>query len=414
MQAFMSNFNTANNPYSSNPYLMKKIYLLIGIVCAYSISPQTAQAQCTTCSAGYVVDSVVQEVRLTGILPFNSTIPFNKFDPSTGILNCVRARATVTTVVEMELANRDNTSRITYNFRYDRTTSLSGPGGLAATYTTPVRFYGPYDLGQAGVDLDTSVHIGPDTLFNQRVISQTTTNTTAYNGVGTVNFTYFNNGSFLMTTGNDNYRLEISAVSDVTIRVVYYFCPLIVLSTGMRDLNVSRRSKMVDVSWTTDNEAAFNRYEIEWSRNGRNFETAGELASKGPGTRSYTYTHDLKGNGKGKIYYRVRQFDALSSSRYSTIQFVSFSDEGPMNPGVYPNPVTNQVSINFGSPQTGRLTADLVNLNGQALDSKTWQARGMTSTQFLLSRQYPNGTYWLRIRNLDSGEQVVRRVLVAR
>ena len=412
MQAFMSNFNTANNPYSSNPYLMKKIYLLIGIVCTYSISPQTAQAQCTTCSAGYVVDSVVQEVRLTGILPFNSTVPFNMFDPSTGILNCVSTRTTVTTTLELDLVNRDDQTRVIYTMDYNRSTSLSGPN--IAVSASAARTYGPFDLGQAGVDPDTSVHIGPDVIFSNRVLLRTTTNTTAYNGVGTVNFTYFNNGSFLMTTGNDNYGLDVAAVSDVTIRVVYYFCPLIVLSTGMRDLNVSRRSKMVDVSWTTDNEAASNRYEIEWSRNGRNFEPAGELASKGPGTRSYTYTHDLKGNGKGKIYYRVRQFDAQSSSRYSTIQYVSFSDEGPMDPGVYPNPVTNQVSINFGSPQTGRLTADLVNLNGQALDSKTWQARGMTSTQFLLGRQYPNGTYWLRIRNLDSGEQVVKRVLVAR
>jgi hypothetical protein len=312
----------------------------------------------------------------------------------------------------MELANRDNTSRITYNFRYDRTTSLSGPGGLATTYTTPVRFYGPYDLGQAGVDLDTSVHIGPDTLFNQKVISQTTTNTTAYNGIGTVNFTYFNNGSFLMTTGNDNYRLEISAISDVTIRVVYYFCPLIVLSTGMRDLNVSRKNKMVDVSWTTDNESAGNRYQVEWSRNGRSFETAAEIPSKGQGTKTYSYTHDLKGNGKGKIYYRVRLYEGAGASRYSAVQYVSFSDEGPMDPGIYPNPVTDQVSISFGRPQTGRLTAELININGQFVDSKSWKAVGMTSTQFLLSRQYPSGTYWLRIRNLDSGEQVVKRVLV--
>ncbi|HSF44520.1 MAG TPA: choice-of-anchor E domain-containing protein [Chitinophagaceae bacterium] len=391
---------------------MKKIYLIIGIVCIYSISPQTAQAQCTTCSAGYVIDSIVQEVRLTGILPFNSTVPFNKFDPSTGILNCVKATATVTTIVEMDLANRDNTSRITYNFRYDRTTSLSGPGGLAATYTTPVRLYGPYDLGQPGVDLDTSVHIGPDTLFNQRVISQTTTNTTAYNGIGTLNFTYFNNGSFLMTTGNDNYRLEIAAISDVTIRVVYYFCPLIVLSSGMRDLNVSRKNKMVDVGWTTDNESVDNRYEIEWSRNGRNFELAAAMPSKGPGTKTYSYTHDLKGNGKGKVYYRVRQFEGRGASRYSAIQYVSFSDEGPMDPGIYPNPVTNQLNVSFSRPQTGRLTAELISLSGQAVMSRSWRAMGMTSTQFTLEKSFASGSYWLRIRNLDSGEQVVKRVMV--
>jgi hypothetical protein len=412
MQAFMSTFIAANNPYSTNPYLMKKIYLLIGIVCIYSISPQAAQAQCTTCSPGYVVDSIVQEVRLTGILPFNSTVPFNKFDPSTGILNCVSTRTTVTTTIEMDLVNRDDQTRVIYTMDYNRSTSLSGPN--IAVSASAARTYGPFDLGQAGVDPDTSVHVGPDVIFSNRVLLRTTTNTTAYNGVGTVNFTYFNNGSFLMTTGNDNYGLDVAAVSDVTIRVVYYFCPLIVLSSGMRDLNVSRRNKMVDVSWITDNESASNRYEIEWSRNGKDFETAAELPSRGQGTKTYTYTHDPKGIGKGKVYYRIRQFDALGSSRYSTIQYVSLNDEGSLDPGIYPNPVTNQFGINFGSPQTGRLTADLINLNGQTLDSKSWQARGMTSAQFLMGRQYPSGTYWLRIRNLDSGEQVVRRILVSR
>jgi hypothetical protein len=171
---------------------------------------------------------------------------------------------------------------------------------------------------------------------------------------------------------------------------------------------------MVDVSWITDNESAANRYEIEWSRNGKDFETAAELPSRGQGTKTYTYTHDLKGIGKGKVYYRIRQFDDSGSSRYSSIQYVSLNDEGSLDPGIYPNPVTNQFGINFGSPQTGRLTAELINLNGQTLDSKSWQARGMTSTQFLMGRQYPSGTYWLRIRNLDSGEQVVRRILVSR
>lgn len=389
---------------------MKKIYLLIGIACLYAISPQRAQAQCTTCSAGYVVDSLVQEVHLSGILPFNSTVPFNKFDPATGILNCVSTRTTVTTTIEMDLVNRDDQTRVIYTMDYNRSTSLSGPN--IAVSSSAARSYGPFDLGQAGVDPDTAVHIGPDVIFSNRVLLRTTTNTTAYNGVGTVNFTYFNNGSFLMTTGNDNYGLDVAAVSDVTIRVVYYFCPLIILSSGMRDLNVSRKNKLVDVSWTTDNETTAHRYVVEWSRNGRNFDPVAELPSKGSGTRTYSYTHDPKGSAKGKLYYRVKQLDETEVPSYTSIQYVSFSDEGPMDPGIYPNPVTNNINISFGSPQTGKVVADLVSITGHILLSKTWKAAGMTSLQVGLEKQYPKGTYWLRIRNADSGEQVVRRVLI--
>lgn len=391
---------------------MKKIYLLIGIVCLYTISPQHSQAQCTTCSPGYVVDSIVQQVRLTGILPFNSTIPFNMFDPSTGILNCVSTRTTVTTTIEMDLVNRDDQTRVIYTMDYTRSTSLSGPN--IAVSSSAFRTYGPFDLGKAGVDPDTAVHIGPDVIFSNRVLLRTTTNTTAYNGVGTVNFTYFNNGSFLMTTGNDNYGLDVAAVSDVTVRVVYYFCPLMILKSGMRDLNVSRKNKMVDIRWTTDNETTANRYVVEWSRNGRNFDPAAELPSLGSGTKTYSYTHDLKGNGRGKLYYRVKQLDEREIPNYTSIQYVSFNDEGSMNPGIYPNPITNNINISFGSPQTGLVVADLVNINGQTLLTKSWKAAGITSLQVGLNRQYPSGTYWLRIRNGQTGEQVVRRVLINR
>jgi hypothetical protein len=38
----------------------------------------------------------------------------------------------------------------------------------------------------------------------------------------------------------------------------------------------------------------------------------------------------------------------------------------------------------------------------------------MTSVQVGLDRQYPSGTYYLRIRNADSGEQAVKRVFIGK
>jgi hypothetical protein len=171
---------------------------------------------------------------------------------------------------------------------------------------------------------------------------------------------------------------------------------------------------MVDVSWTTDNEATANRYVVEWSRNGRNFEPVNEIPSKGRGTKTYSYTHDPKDFGKGKLYYRVKQLDERDVPSYTSIQYVLFSDDGPMDPGIYPNPVINNINISFGSPQTGKVVADLVSITGQTLLSQTWKAAGITSLQVGLNRQYPSGTYWLRIRNADSGEQVVKRVFIGK
>jgi hypothetical protein len=388
---------------------MKKLYLLAGIVSLFSICPQTSRAQCTTCAPGFTIDSVVQEQTLSGILPFNTVLSFNRFSPSVGTLNCVRSSAIVTTTLDMDLVNRDVTTRVTYNMVYTRVTTLTGPGINPTSSTT--RLYGPYDLGQAGVDTDTAVHIGPDQVFNARIIAQTTTNVVPYLGTGTVDYIYFNNGSFLMTTGNDNFGLNVAAMSQVTVRVVYYFCPSVVLNSGMRDFNVKKNSRKVDLRWTTENENTLNKYVIEWSRTGRDFNSLATINAQGTGTRDYHYSYEPEGNLKGKVFYRIKQLEGVKET-YTGSQGLTFGEDREMNPAIYPNPAANNVMISFASPQTGILVIELINLSGQTLQMRTTKSAALQRIQFMINPGYPAGSYWLRVRNADTGEQTTKRLLL--
>lgn len=123
---------------------MKQIYLLRLVMFLFTFVPQLTRAQGTTSSPGFTIDSMVQEVTLSGILPFNSIAPFNQFNPATGNLNCVRTSAVVTTTIEMDPVNRDDTKRVTFNMVYTRVTTLNGPGGVSPTSGT-TRLYGWFD-----------------------------------------------------------------------------------------------------------------------------------------------------------------------------------------------------------------------------------------------------------------------------
>jgi hypothetical protein len=382
---------------------------LLGIISLFTILPQRSQAQCTTCSPGFTIDSVVQEQTLSGILPFNSLLTFNRFNPAVGTLNCVRSSAIVNTTLDMDLVNRDVTTRVTYNMVYTRVTTLTGPGVNPSSNTT--RIYGPYDLGQAGVDADTAIHIGPDQVFNARIIAQTTSNVVPYLGVGTVNYTYFNNGSFLMTTGNDNFGLDVAAVSNVTIRVVYYFCPSAILPSGMRDFIVKKNSRKVDLRWTTDNENMLNKYVIEWSRNGRDFNPLAVMNAQGAGKRDYQYSYEPEANFRGKAFYRVKQLDGSKES-YTGVQGLTIGEDRELNPTIFPNPATNNVMISFPTAQTGNMIIELVNLSGQILQVRTTKATALARLQFLINPGLPSGNYWLRVRNTDTGEQATKRLLL--
>jgi hypothetical protein len=97
---------------------------------------------------------------------------------------------------------------------------------------------------------------------------------------------------------------------------------------------------------------------------------------------------------------------------YSTIKSISFGDNGNLEPSVYPNPVVNDVNVRFGAPQTGTLTAELISLNGQVLQSKQMKANRLTNIQFNLTRKYTSGAYFMRIRNAETGTQAVTRLFI--
>lgn len=386
---------------------MKQLYTLICAVILIIALPDKSSAQCA-CAGGDPLDSVVQIQTLSGILAFNTPVLFNKFDPSTGSLNCLTTRTNVFTVLDMDLVNRDPTQRVIYEFLYTRLTSLTGPGISVSSNQT--RNIGPYDLGQAGVDIDSSVHYGPDTIFRNRQLVRATTNVVPYLGTGTVSFNYVNSGSFLPIQGNNNYGLDVSDNSEVTIRLSYYFCPNVVLASGMKNFQVNHNNKKVVINWITENEKTGNKYAIEMSTNGRDFIAVSRQDATGMGIKNYSAEYDAKNSDKGRLYFRIQQTDLQNRVSYSAIKTVSFDENGLINPTIFPNPAVKTMNVQFESAQTGTLSVELINTTGQVMQQSTIRASKTYSLQFDLRQKYPRGSYWLRVRNMGTGEQSVNRV----
>jgi hypothetical protein len=393
---------------------MKQIYpLLLGLgLFTLSVLPDQARAQCL-CTGGTAPTAIVQTQNLSGTLPFTSTLLFNKFDPTTGNLNCVNISGTVTTTISMDLVNRDTTSRITYALTYTRVTSLTGPSGLSVSKNAAID-YGPYDLGQAGVDPDTSVHMGPDMIFNATNITKTVAGSASYQGApgSKVSITYFNNGSFLMTQGNDNYGLDVAASSIVSVTLTYYYCPLAVLAKGLSAFSLTREGHNVVLGWKADNEVSTNRYTIEMSRNGKDFQAVSQQPASTTASAAYNFTYQASPNESGKLYFRIKKVDASGNVTYSDIHTVSFSDNGSLAATIYPNPAGRNVQVQFETLQTGTLDLDLVNTMGQILQHQTVTVDKASVLPVQFHQQTAKGLYWLRVGNRQTGERSMTRVTI--
>ncbi len=307
----------------------------------------------------------------------------------------------------MDLVNRDSTSRIIYEMNYTRVTNFTGPG--ISVGSSENRVYGPYDLGQAAYDPDTAVAIGPDTIFRSRFLAQTTSNVVPYIGTDNITLNYYNNGSYLMTQGNDNFRLIAAARSQVLSRLVYYWCPNIVLSNSIERFSVLRNENTINLQWYTSNDGDARTYRVEYSSDGKNFHAINEQVAKGTAANYYNYSFQ-PGTSGSEHFFRIRQVDSKGKSKYSVVKALSFKENAVMNTIVFPNPAMQNLTINFASPQTGHLDIQLVNTAGQVLEQHVMQSAKATTLKLSLTKRQKQGVYWLRVRNRQTGEQTVTRL----
>lgn len=101
------------------------------------------------------------------------------------------------------------------------------------------------------------------------------------------------------------------------------------------------------VSWKA-NELNAYRYEIERSKDAKNFHPVLEIASKGDGINDYQVTDPIL--VFGQTYYRMRQVDKDGTYSYSRIISVTGADRKELM--AYPNPASDEVVVESTKSQT--------------------------------------------------------------
>lgn len=104
--------------------------------------------------------------------------------------------------------------------------------------------------------------------------------------------------------------------------------------------------KAVNLKWTTANEVNVSLFDIERSTDGNSFKTIGNMPAIGAGNYAFTDDNPLTGTN----YYRLKMIDKDGSATYSNVVVVSTRPATTF--GVYPNPVTDQLTITHDKTTT--------------------------------------------------------------
>jgi len=221
---------------------------------------------------------------------------------------------------------------------------------------------------------------------------------------------YLNTVQPLQMNGNDQVVFEVNAdqASAAANRFFIVFresrpLPVTFITTS----SIRQRDESVLVKWVVASEQSITHYEVEKSRDGRNFSGIGQVRATGsPLQQEYTFTDNRA--GKERIFYRVRAVEVDGRGQYSGISSVqALTSES--NISVYPNPVQGKrINLQTSLPE-GRYQLRLVSAAGQVVyQSDIRILSGRQNQVIALPGHTAAGTYQLQLHASGHPSDIVQ------
>lgn len=179
------------------------------------------------------------------------------------------------------------------------------------------------------------------------------------------------------------------------------------LPVTITQFTVQAQNKEVRVKWISENESGIEKYVVERSASGVDFNPLTEVIARNGAIKQYQIQDNapLAGNN----YYRLHIIHNNGKTTYSDIVKVAINP-APSLFSLYPNPVINgRINVHFSNQEPGMYSMRLLNVTGQSITSKNIYYNGQTIVEAFNIESKPEGFYYLEIMNAK-GERSLLKV----
>ena len=187
--------------------------------------------------------------------------------------------------------------------------------------------------------------------------------------------------------------------------------PCNALPLNFLQISASEKNKKVLIEWKVAQQINVKQYEVQRNTPTGNFETIKIIEAKKNNSDAITYQFVDNQPTKGNSFYRIRSEDKSGEYQFSPIAKVTFNF---FQSTIFPNPVTDKLSIRFVGHAAGKYVLRLVNAQGQSCYSSTFDCNGATVSKVIhLPSSVGSGRYAVQL--LD-GNQVImtEKVIIIR
>ncbi len=153
----------------------------------------------------------------------------------------------------------------------------------------------------------------------------------------------------------------------------------------------------VRLEWATASESNSDRFEVERSGDGANFENIGEVAAAGNSTVHLDYQFIDRSPLTGGNYYRLKQVDLNGSVTYSEIRIIN--NEGQLGFTLFPNPLVQgrQAKIQIEMPKASDLNLTVTDMLGRKITGQMMSLHSGLQTVELATSDLAPGAYLVRL-----------------
>ncbi|HEX8334628.1 MAG TPA: T9SS type A sorting domain-containing protein, partial [Segetibacter sp.] len=193
----------------------------------------------------------------------------------------------------------------------------------------------------------------------------------------------------------------------------YTVYALNIMPSKLTNFTVVRSGCNIDVDFTIAEQTNVNRYVVEVSKNGADFETLGNVSARATNARynsRYAITDAIKA---ASIYVRLKTVDNDGKFEYSAVRRIAGTCEARKSLvlSVYPNPVNVGRTITITSKEDnfdGKYNVSLIDANGRTLQVREMQLNSVANFKFDLGA-ISSGQYLIRVATTDETESAVVR-----
>jgi hypothetical protein len=228
---------------------------------------------------------------------------------------------------------------------------------------------------------------------------------TDYQGGGNLSFDYIPT-TFVNNVPVTNVTSSTPIITDhLTFQVTYSYCQVTSLATNIMLFTATKENgQSVALNWITSNEVAGRRYDIGVSTDGRNFHDDGSVPADSVNSdAAYSYHYVIPAGRSGKLYFRLRQWQANGVANYSQVRSVDLGDGESSAYSLYPNPPSDYINLNF--PATGDWKVDILAADGGLVQRVYYPGTNLARLSF--SRKLSAGTYFARATDSGAGRSYI-------